>query len=232
MGKAASHTGKRNAESDLDTGAAKTSRTDDADSSALVSYIARAVEFSKNDVTLKEEEEEKKEAERLQRDGLDVLGYVYAVENPFYKNLIKICATTKTMEQRLKTLFNSSVPEPFTILIAVSTSDPFGLETIVHRHFCKTRKYGTKKEFFDTPREEIVEFLDSLDHDQRFPEDKKIPNQKKQNRAQALRDENTKLAETVEILRKNIETLKESNKRLTDKVNADEQSHATPKPTT
>jgi hypothetical protein len=71
------------------------------------------------------------------------------------------------MEQCLKTFFNSSVPEPFTILISVSTSDPFGLETLVHRHFCKSRKYGRKKEFFVTPREEIVEFFGSLGHDQR-----------------------------------------------------------------
>jgi len=179
MGKAASHTGKRNAESDLDTGAAKTSRTDDADSSALVSYIARAVEFSKTDVTLKEEEDEKKEAERLQRDGLDVLGYVYAVENPFYKNLIKIGATTKTMEHRLKSLSNSSVPEPFTLHIAVHTSDPFGLENIIHRHFRTDRKYGVKKEFFVTPRGAIVEFFNSLSHDQRFP-DKHIDSKKQE----------------------------------------------------
>jgi FtsZ-binding cell division protein ZapB len=42
---------------------------------------------------------------------------------------------------------------------------------------------------------------------------------KKENYAQALRGENAKLLETVEILKKNIETLKESNKRLTDNVN-------------
>ena len=78
--------------------------------------------------------------------GKPIAGYVYAAKNPFFGSLVKIGATTKTPYERLKALSGAGVPEPFTLLASVATSEPFTLEKRAHRHFDSMRIYGRKKE--------------------------------------------------------------------------------------
>ena len=88
-------------------------------------------------------------------------GYCYAAETKCLKGLFKFGCTTLSVYKRLKTLSNSSVPEPFTLVACVPTADPFGLEKQIHQHFAHARVHHNR-EFFKLKRGDVVDFFHKL----------------------------------------------------------------------
>ena len=88
-------------------------------------------------------------------------GYCYAAETKCLKGLFKFGCTTRSVYKRLKTLSNSSVPEPFTLVACVPTADPFGLEKQIHQHFAHAR-VRHNREFFKLKRNDVVNFFHKL----------------------------------------------------------------------
>ena len=95
-------------------------------------------------------------------DGFPPSGFVYAAWNPLFALLIKIGATMRTPQIRLRELSGAGVPEPFELVACIPSTNPFQLEREIHRHFDDVRKYGRKKEFFTLTREEVKTFFETL----------------------------------------------------------------------
>ena len=95
-------------------------------------------------------------------NGTRVAGYVYAAWNPLFQDLIKIGATMRTPQIRVRELSSTGVPEPFQVIASVPSTNPFTLEREVHAHFASARKYGTKKEFFLLDQDQVVSYFEKL----------------------------------------------------------------------
>ena len=91
-----------------------------------------------------------------------VAGYVYALYNPLFPDLLKIGATFRTPEIRARELSGTGIPEPFTVVAELKCSDPFITEREVHYHFATVRKYGRRKEFFTLAPETARKHFQSL----------------------------------------------------------------------
>ena len=92
-------------------------------------------------------------------------GFIYAAWNPGFPELIKVGATMRDNPFiRLKELSGTSVPEPFQLISALPSSDPFKLEKHVHQHLKskRIRKNGVLTEFFKISREEISDVFSNL----------------------------------------------------------------------
>jgi hypothetical protein len=90
-------------------------------------------------------------------------GYVYAAWNSAFPNIIKIGATARQNPYiRLKELSTAGVPGKFELVCCMATMNPFQLEKQIHAHFKTRRSFGYRKEFFEVPMDEVVEYFDQL----------------------------------------------------------------------
>lgn len=85
-------------------------------------------------------------------------GYVYIIKNmSFDDDVWKIGVTKRTAEERLKELYNASVPYKFLPVCIIYSEDCYALESALHKEFDKYRvnKVNKHKEFFKLPLEKI-----------------------------------------------------------------------------
>ena len=88
-------------------------------------------------------------------------GYVYILTNPsFREDWVKI-GKTKNMEERLRTLDNTSVPLPFEIFATLKTLKYNEAEKLVHRYIERftNLRIRNNREFFNVKPEEALEIL-------------------------------------------------------------------------
>ena len=95
-------------------------------------------------------------------EGRPPSGFVYAAWNPLFAGLIKIGATMRTPQIRLRELSGAGVPEPFELVASIPSTNPFKLEREIHKRFVDVRKYGCKKEFFTLTRDEVKDYFASV----------------------------------------------------------------------
>ena len=89
-------------------------------------------------------------------------GYVYIIKNmSFDDDVWKIGVTKRTAEERLKELYNASVPYKFLPVCIIYSEDCYALESALHKEFDKYRvnKINKHKEFFQLPLEEIERII-------------------------------------------------------------------------
>lgn len=84
-------------------------------------------------------------------------GWVYVIESPSLKNVVKI-GTSRRLNgpfERVRELSGSSLPEPFRINGFCFSDDAFALENNMHKYFAKQRVNPNKEFFYITPQEAI-----------------------------------------------------------------------------
>lgn len=89
------------------------------------------------------------------------LGIVYVLSNPAMPGIVKIGRSDqKDLKQRLRSLFNTSVPLPFKVEYAcyVEKSDTKGLEAALHSAFADKRVHE-KREFFRVQIDQVIPIL-------------------------------------------------------------------------
>ena len=91
-----------------------------------------------------------------------VVGYVYALWNPIFPDLLKIGATFRTSNIRARELSGTGIPEPFVVVAELKCRNPFGIEREIHAHYAKVRKYGGKKEFFTLEADDAKQYFETL----------------------------------------------------------------------
>ena len=84
-------------------------------------------------------------------------GVVYVLSNPSMDGYVKIGKTTN-LEQRLKSLDNTSTPLPFRCVFAVEVEDMDKVESLAHQAFKKDRT-RSNREFFEIDEEQAVSAL-------------------------------------------------------------------------
>lgn len=82
---------------------------------------------------------------------------VYVLTNPAFKNYVKVGKTTN-LEQRLRTLDNTSVPLPFRCVYAIEVDDEAKVEKLVHQAFADHRT-RTTREFFEIDPQRVIAAL-------------------------------------------------------------------------
>jgi len=82
------------------------------------------------------------------------LGIVYVLTNPAFENYSKIGKTTN-LEQRLRSLDNTSVPLPFRCVFAVEVDDENEVERYLHQVFADNRTHSTR-EFFEVDAHRVI----------------------------------------------------------------------------
>jgi hypothetical protein len=82
------------------------------------------------------------------------LGIVYVLINPAFENYIKI-GRTINLEQRLRSLDNTSVPLPFRCVFAVEVEDENEVERLLHQAFADNRT-RTTREFFEVDAHRVI----------------------------------------------------------------------------
>lgn len=89
-------------------------------------------------------------------------GYVYILTNPaFREDWVKIGKSSRSVEQRVKELDNTSVPLPFEIYATMETSKYSEAEKLVHRSIERFTKLRIRdnREFFKIHPEEALEIF-------------------------------------------------------------------------
>lgn len=89
------------------------------------------------------------------------LGIVYVLSNPAMPGIVKIGRSDqKDLKQRLRSLFNTSVPLPFKVEFAcyVEKADTKNLEAALHSAFADKRVHE-KREFFRVQKEQVIPIL-------------------------------------------------------------------------
>lgn len=89
------------------------------------------------------------------------LGYVYILTNPsFREDWVKIGKTTN-MEERLRTLYNTSLPLPFEVFATMKTSKYNEAEKLVHHYIERftNLRIEKKREFFNVKPEEVLDIF-------------------------------------------------------------------------
>lgn len=89
------------------------------------------------------------------------VGYVYILTNPsFREDWVKIGKTTN-MEERLRTLYNTSLPLPFEVFATLKTTKYNEAEKLVHRYIERftNLRIEKKREFFNVKPEEALEIF-------------------------------------------------------------------------
>lgn len=84
-------------------------------------------------------------------------GIVYVLVNEAMPGIVKVGCTTN-LAQRLKTLDNTSTPEPFECFYAATVTDMHRTEQLVHRAF-GDRRVRSNREFFRIAPEQVVAAL-------------------------------------------------------------------------
>ena len=88
-------------------------------------------------------------------------GIIYIISNPAIPGLVKI-GKTINLEDRLKTLFNSSVPLPFRCVYAKKVKNYSEVERKLHKGLNSHRE-NPNREFFRISEEEVINFLELVD---------------------------------------------------------------------
>ena len=86
------------------------------------------------------------------------MGIVYILTNDAMPDIIKIGVTNGTIEERIKSLDNTSVPKPFRFHFAVETSKYKEIEKLMHNAFADYR-VRENREFFEIAPERAVAAL-------------------------------------------------------------------------
>ena len=89
------------------------------------------------------------------------VGYVYILTNPsFREDWVKI-GKTINMEERLKTLYNTSLPLPFEVFATMRTSKYNEAEKLVHHYIERftNLRIEKKREFFNVKPEEALDIF-------------------------------------------------------------------------
>ena len=81
-------------------------------------------------------------------------GIIYCLENPEMPNVVKI-GHTADIEGRLRQLDNTSVPVPFTCVLALEVENHIGAERLLHETFGDHR-VRTNREFFRVSPQRVV----------------------------------------------------------------------------
>ncbi len=107
------------------------------------------------------------------------MAIVYVLSNPAFDRFVKV-GRTGDMEQRLRSLDNSSVPLPFRCEFAIDVDDDVEAERLVHQAFADVR-VRSNREFFEidaqcviaalrltggkevTPKEDVAEDAEGLE---------------------------------------------------------------------
>ena len=81
-------------------------------------------------------------------------GFVYCLTIPRMPGIVKIGYTTKTIEQRLKDLDNTSVVEPLQLYYAGKVRNPLSVEKKIHEIY---REYRIRpnREFFEVDADQV-----------------------------------------------------------------------------
>src|SRR5689334_14829443 len=74
-------------------------------------------------------------------------GSLYCLSNPSIPDLVKIGFTRGSIEERMKQLYSTGVPTPFTLVYKVAVRNPIEREQEAHRCLGSLR-CSTKREFF------------------------------------------------------------------------------------
>ena len=82
------------------------------------------------------------------------MGVVYVIVNSAFENYVKIGKTTN-LQQRLRSLDNTSVPLPFRCLYAVEVDDENHVEHLLHQVFADHRT-RTTREFFEVDAQRVI----------------------------------------------------------------------------
>lgn len=82
------------------------------------------------------------------------MGIVYVLANPAFEGYVKIGKTTN-LQQRLRSLDNTSVPLPFRCIFAVEVDDEHEAEHLLHKVFADHRTRSTR-EFFEVDVQRVV----------------------------------------------------------------------------
>lgn len=82
------------------------------------------------------------------------IGYVYCLTIPRMPGVVKIGYTSKTIEQRLKDLDNTSVVEPFQVYYAGRVRNPLSVEKKIHEIYREWR-IRSNREFFEVDAEQV-----------------------------------------------------------------------------
>ncbi len=85
------------------------------------------------------------------------MAIVYVLTNPAFQNYVKVGKTTN-LEQRLRSLDNTSVPLPFRCVYAVEVEDEAQVERLVHQAFADHRT-RTTREFFEIDPQRVIAAL-------------------------------------------------------------------------
>ena len=81
-------------------------------------------------------------------------GIVYCLENPAMPNVVKI-GRTADIEQRLRSLDNTSVPLPFVCVLAMEVDDDAETERLLHDVFSDHR-VRSSREFFEVSAQRVL----------------------------------------------------------------------------
>ena len=91
-------------------------------------------------------------------------GYIYCLSNPSMPGILKVGMTERTPDVRVKELFTTGVPTPFTIEFAKKVKDVKKKEKKLHELLEQyTERVGLNREFFRVSPEEVRTFFDLMD---------------------------------------------------------------------
>lgn len=85
------------------------------------------------------------------------MAIVYVLVNPAFDSYVKVGRTTN-LEQRLKSLDNTSVPLPFRCVFAVEVADDATVERLVHNAFADHRTRAGR-EYFEIDPQRVISAL-------------------------------------------------------------------------
>jgi len=86
-------------------------------------------------------------------------GWIYWLRNPAFPQMGKL-GMTSDLDKRLKDLYTTGVPDPFTMIFARKVTNPYEKERIMHS-LLSDKRYSTRREFF-METDERVKMLFSL----------------------------------------------------------------------
>ena len=86
-----------------------------------------------------------------------IISIIYVLTNPAFENYVKI-GKTKNLEQRLRSLDNTSVPLPFRCVYAVKVENVDKVEKLLHQTFADHRTRSTR-EFFEIDPQRVIAAL-------------------------------------------------------------------------
>mgnify|MGYP001166814577 FL=1 len=111
---------------------------------------------------------------------------VYILQNPFMPDIVKIGRTDRALEDRMRELYNTSVPVPFECYFAVELDDSKDIENLLHQAFDDLR-VNNSREFFKLSPENARVLLERFGTEVQIGE-VDIPNEDKKALDRAVSD--------------------------------------------